>query len=129
MGKKDRIKELEARVAYLEAALGIQPDEAFNDFEEMINHLSDNPEDYDNMFRMPAGGYFLRRQPPSVKKQTCGHSKKDWVESVPVGAGYRKACVNEQYEAAGTCPHCGIKYGFAPGTGDCGCQTDYDVGF
>lgn len=27
------------------------------------------------------------------------------------------------------CPHCGIEYGMAPGTGDCGCEEDFDVGF
>lgn len=26
------------------------------------------------------------------------------------------------------CPHCGIEYGMAFGTGDCGCEEDFDVG-
>lgn len=57
------------------------------------------------------------------------HGNRAWVESVPVGAGYCRACVEEEYKAAPRCPYCGIKAGFAMGTGDCGCEPDYDVGF
>lgn len=52
------------------------------------------------------------------------HDPENWVESFPVGAGYCRACVLEKYEAAPECPYCRIKKGFAPGTGDCGCDPD-----
>jgi len=52
------------------------------------------------------------------------HDPSNWVESYPSGIGYCRACTQEQYDAALPCPHCGIKKGFAPGTGDCGCNPD-----
>jgi len=37
--------------------------------------------------------------------------------------------IEEQYKNAARCPHCGTKVGFAPGTGDCGCETTFEVGW
>ena len=62
-------------------------------------------------------------------KLKCGHSKKYWLESTPPGLGYCKKCIEIKYKNAKTCPMCGDKYGFSFGTGDCGCQTDFEVGF
>jgi len=65
-----------------------------------------------------------------MKKKPCKkHDSKYWVESIPEGAGYCKKCVQERYKNAPVCPHCGIKEGFAPGTGDCGCEEDFEIGF
>ena len=52
------------------------------------------------------------------------HDPKYWVESFPRGWGHCTECVRIQYEQAEVCPHCGIKKGFAPGIGDCGCEPD-----
>jgi len=38
----------------------------------------------------------------------------------------RKA--QREYDDAPRCPHCGTKAGFAMGTGDCGCETTFEVG-
>jgi len=52
------------------------------------------------------------------------HDPSNWVESYPTGSGHCKACISEKYAKAPVCPHCGIKRGFAMGTGDCGCEVD-----
>ena len=38
--------------------------------------------------------------------------------------------IQNQYDEAPVCRFCGIKEGFAPGTGDCGCDSSdyFDVG-
>lgn len=77
----------------------------------------------------PTRHYYNERQENARNNKCSRHSAKHWVESVPVGAGYCRACVEEEYKAAPRCPYCGIKAGFAMGTGDCGCEPDYDVGF
>jgi uncharacterized paraquat-inducible protein A len=59
-----------------------------------------------------------------MKKKTCDHKQSDWMESYPPGYGYCRECIKIQYENAPRCPHCGIKQGFAMGTGDCGCEVD-----
>ena len=46
------------------------------------------------------------------------------IPSYPPGEEYCKTCVNIRYEKAPVCPYCGIKKGFATGTGDCGCEVD-----
>lgn len=61
-----------------------------------------------------------------AKYHCAKHGMTHWVESMPPGNGYCRACVQEEYDAAPVCPHCGIKRGFAMGTGDCGCEVDPD---
>jgi hypothetical protein len=39
-----------------------------------------------------------------------------------------RASINEQYKNARVCPHCGDRAGFSFGTGDCGCETSFEVG-
>lgn len=34
-------------------------------------------------------------------------------------------CIDDAYNNAAVCPHCGTRQGFAMGTGDCGCEVDY----
>lgn len=60
-----------------------------------------------------------------ILEQTCGHSPSEWIESYPVGNGYCRACIHEEYESAPRCPKCGTPKGFAWGTGDCGCGDEY----
>lgn len=60
-------------------------------------------------------------------KITCAkHGNKNVVVSIPpsLTASYCTKCSQEHYDAAPTCPHCGIKRGYAMGTGDCGCEVD-----
>ncbi len=122
MGKKaDKIRELEERVAYLESILGVNfQQDVFrgvpeDDFEQTISQMVEDAE------RLMRDDHPYSR---NIKKQTCRHSKKDWTESYPPGAGYCKACVREEYENAGSCPHCGITYGFDMAIGDCCCEVD-----
>jgi hypothetical protein len=49
-----------------------------------------------------------------------GNPAEGWIQ----GESYCSACIRERYLTAPQCPHCGIKQGFAPGTGDCGCDVD-----
>jgi len=62
--------------------------------------------------------------PQVEKKLPCGHDAARWIESTPIGWGYCHACAIEKKERTPACPHCGIKIGYAFGTGDCGCNED-----
>ena len=44
--------------------------------------------------------------------------------NVSAPTGYCRTCVQIRRANAPLCPVCGIPQGFAPGTGDCGCELD-----
>jgi hypothetical protein len=56
-------------------------------------------------------------------KPCVNHPKKEG--RLVFGRYYCQECLNKIYENAPVCPTCGIKQGFAPGTGDCGCGDEY----
>lgn len=64
-----------------------------------------------------------------LKERKCNHDKSFYVEDTPFSQGYCRKCIEEKYENASICPYCGNKNGFSYGTGDCSCQSDFDVGF
>jgi hypothetical protein len=39
-----------------------------------------------------------------------------------IEASYCLECSRKHFQESESCPHCGIKYGYAPGTGNCGCE-------
>lgn len=55
----------------------------------------------------------------ALTRNTYSSSKKN--TNLPYGYSYNK---NTSYNRKKFCPYCGIEYGMAPGTGDCGCSVD-----
>lgn len=51
------------------------------------------------------------------------HGRQYIVHGVPDtrDVAYCTECSKEHYNSDGRCPVCGTKYGYAHGTGDCGC--------
>jgi hypothetical protein len=83
----------------------------------------------------PYGGFWGCDRWPKCKGARYINNKK--VKS-PAPEPRRKAFkektsekinIQEQYDRAPRCPHCGDKQGFSWGTGDCGCETSFEVGF
>lgn len=54
----------------------------------------------------------------------CRHCRTLWDAQRAKDDPNEGARIQDEYDRAHRCPHCGEKAGFSFGTGDCGCESD-----